>query len=581
MSFHHFIYEPNNVYELWRIEIRSGIATIVNNVYKGEVMDFYSLIENGVLNNYRFAEVIQIILLKKDDDVYWNYFTHIAFSSNLIKQKEREFLTSCPKSINLNYKVIITKETIATGDIINILQNAAEKQVWEWKEDKALLDNVFPIAPQFIPETDPTGNKTSDSTLVPIELALYGSNYAGGYYLCELFSVKTNLSKILSVKDIKSIQKEMNNVKLGFDLENLSDRIGNLVCKIPMRLVKHKLTRVTPDCGIEGQFVLNDEGQDSIACVLQIILENDNTIIESRIESIILSKDSPVKKYNIEPNRYKNTIILSDEKKGIIYYSAIRDYSFGSNYYSVITPPRYGIRASFKKRCIVIDGVSQEIELTDIVGIGEVSIEKEIYEMEKRQHKWTTKYEYDHYFFRSFVAGQEKEAIQTVIGICNDKDLFWDLKEIWLVDPYLSADDILKTVVYCGKYGISIKCLTHIASINGNTATRTNDNGNERRFDATVAKFNQILNDAIFNKSDIKIEFRTVTGMNGIPFHDRYLILKYDMNKSRAWSLGISINSLGKSHHIIQIVQSPMEVIKIIDAMWKQSNSEDCLIYKN
>lgn len=41
------------------------------------------------------------------------------------------------------------------------------------------------------------------------------------------------------------------------------------------------------------------------------------------------------------------------------------------------------------------------------------------------------------------------------------------------------------------------------------------------------------------------------------------------------------MNSMGKSHHIIQIVQSPMDVIETIDAIWVQSDSEECLIYCN
>lgn len=246
----------------------------------------------------------------------------------------------------------------------------------------------------------------------------------------------------------------------------------------------------------------------------------------------------------------------------------------------MITPPQYGIQSSLI-RPIVVGGEDIEIKLTNIAGIGEVSIEKEIYEMEKRQHKWMTEYEYKHHFFRSFVAGQEKEAIQTVIDICNDRDLFWDLEEVWLVDPYLSADDILRTVVYCGKHGICIKCLTHIASINGNRETRTEATENESLFEATVSKYNGILKKALNKQKDLKLEYRTVAGMTGIPFHDRYLILKYGLNKSRAWSLGISVNSLGKSHHIIQIVQSPMDVIETIDAIWNQSLGEGCLIYKN
>jgi hypothetical protein len=121
------------------------------------------------------------------------------------------------------------------------------------------------------------------------------------------------------------------------------------------------------------------------------------------------------------------------------------------------------------KRVLNIDGVSRTIDLTHIEGIGNIEVEKEIFEIEKRQQRWKTEYEKEHHFFRSFTACQEKEAIQTLIDICNDQDLFWDLKEIWLIDPYLSADDILRTAVNCSKYKISIKCLTHLSTINANT----------------------------------------------------------------------------------------------------------------
>ena len=543
-------------------------------------MDFNTLINNGALNQCKFVEVIQIILLEKEGKVCWNYFTHLLFSSIFTGQKAREYLTASPQSINSEYQIIITRETISKTDVLNVLQNAADKQKWEWKDDVAVLDNVFPIDSQFVPETDPTGSKTSDSTLVPIEQAMYGSNFMGGYYVCELFSAKRTLSTSVSVDDRRKIQKIINKSKIGFDIESLSDRIGNIFCKIPMDVIKHKPVRLSPGRGIAGQFTLKNSCTEPVECLLQIILENDNTIIETRVEDVVFSGQSEIKEYCIDSNRYINRIILSDKKSGIIYYAALRDYSFGSNYYSMITPPQYGIQSSLK-RTIIVKGEDVEIELTNIDGLGEVSIEKEIYEMEKRQHKWMTEYEYKHHFFKSFVAGQEKDAVQTVIDICNDRDLFWDLEEVWLVDPYLSADDILRTVVYCGKYGISIKCLTHIASINGNRETRTETLENENLFEATVLQYRETLKKALNKQKDLKLEYRTVAGMTGIPFHDRYLILKFGRNKSRAWSLGISVNSLGKSHHIIQIVQSPMDVIDTIDNIWNHSLGDECLIFKN
>ena len=544
-------------------------------------MDFHTLIDCGVLNSCNYAEVVQVILLRKKDNVCLNYFTHVLFSSGFSEEESSVFLTDRPISINSEYKVLITKEKIARDSVLDILQNAAESQTWEWKEDKALLDDVFPMDLQFIPETDPTGSKTSDSTLVPIELALYGSNFSGGYYLCELFSAKTVLAKSLSTDDNRKIQDEINKAKIGFNLESLFDRIGNIVCKIPMDIIRHKPVKLSPERGIAGRFILENSYTEPLECVLQIILESDHTIIETRVEEMVFSEKGEIREYSIDPNRYSNRIILSNKKSGIIYYSAVRDYSFGSNYYAMSTPQQFGIQSSLK-RIIVIDGQDKEIELTNIAGIGEVSIEKEIFEIEKRQHKWMTEYEYKHHFFRSFVVGQENEAIQTVIDICNDRDLFWDLEEVWLVDPYLSADDILKTVVYCGKYGISIKCLTHIAAINGNRETRTETTTEgESLFETIVSRYNGILKNALGKQKDLKLEYRTVAGMTGISFHDRYLILKCGLNKSRAWSLGISVNSLGKSHHIIQIVQSPMDVIDTIDTIWNQSLREECLIFKN
>ena len=544
-------------------------------------MDFHTLIDCGVLNSCNYAEVVQVILLRKKDNVCLNYFTHVLFSSGFSEEESSVFLTDRPISINSEYKVLITKEKIARDSVLDILQNAAESQTWEWKEDKALLDDVFPMDLQFIPETDPTGSKTSDSTLVPIELALYGSNFSGGYYLCELFSAKTVLAKSLSTDDNRKIQDEINKAKIGFNLESLFDRIGNIVCKIPMDIIRHKPVKLSPERGIAGRFILENSCTEPLECVLQIILESDHTIIETRVEEMVFSEKGEIREYSIDPNRYSNRIILSNKKSGIIYYSAVRDYSFGSNYYAMSTPPQFGIQSSLK-RIIVIDGQDKEIELTNIAGIGEVSIEKEIFEIEKRQHKWMTEYEYKHHFFRSFVVGQENEAIQTVIDICNDSDLCWDLEEVWLVDPYLTADDILKTVVYCGKYGISIKCLTHIAAINGNRETRTETTTEgESLFETIVSRYNGILKNALGKQKDLKLEYRTVAGMTGISFHDRYLILKCGLNKSRAWSLGISVNSLGKSHHIIQIVQSPMDVIDTIDTIWNQSLREECLIFKN
>lgn len=107
---------------------------------------------------------------------------------------------------------------------------------------------------------------------------------------------------------------------------------------------------------------------------------------------------------------------------------------------------------------------------------------------------------------------------------------------------------------------------------------RTVDND---RFVITKNSFTKHLNNCIPLDTDLKIDYRTVRGNHGKTFHDRYLILKYGINKCRVWSLGISVNSLGKSHHIIQIVETPSAVAGIFDEIWKETDYEECKIYSN
>lgn len=85
---------------------------------------------------------------------------------------------------------------------------------------------------------------------------------------------------------------------------------------------------------------------------------------------------------------------------------------------------------------------------------------------------------------------------------------------------------------------------------------------------------------AIPADSDLSLEYRTIYKNYGSSFHDRYLILKYGINRCRAWSLGISVNTLGKSHHIVQIVNTSSEVFCIIQEIWNKEDNDDCLIYK-
>ena len=256
---------------------------------------------------------------------------------------------------------------------------------------------------------------------------------------------------------------------------------------------------------------------------------------------------------------------------------AVRDYTYESNYFGTVRMPQFGFQCMGKRK-LLVDKKEISVDLYNIGGIGGTYINSDVFEIEKRRKMCRDNYSDKHNFFVAFQSGEQKKAYKTIIDIINATDLLWDLEEIWLVDPYLSPNDILHTIVFSEKYEIKLKCLTDIRTINSNACTRESDG--ENRFEETKKNYKIQLENAIPEDSDLGLEYRTVYKNYGSSFHDRYLILKYGVNRCRAWSLGISVNSLGKSHHIVQIVNTPSEVFRIIQEIWNEVDNDECLIYK-
>lgn len=530
---------------------------------------------------FTHVEVSLVVLKDKQSKEYWIYFCHANFDMKLTEEISTKWLTPTPISINPNLQVLISKQVLKVEKFLSIYEYVEANQEWRNGEESGYTDSVFAIEARFVPETDPTGTLSSDNSLVPLELAFYGSNFSGNYYICELFSAKQKLQTLVNNSDIKEIQKLMKNAGLQYDLSRMKDRIGNVVCKIPVKIVCHKPLKLSPNRGISGSFSKVISTENEMKCTLQILSEYDGMLVSNRI-SVFSLRDQESFEYEIPPNRYTNRIILSDNETGIVYYMAVRDYSFGSDYYHTITPPQFFHQRLPNMREIVREEVTVKVPLTNLSGVGEISIPKDIYEINQRRNYWTEDFAHEHNYFHAFNDGQREQALNSIRKIVNDKSLFWDLKEIWLIDPYLMPDDILDTVVYCEKYKISVRCLTSINTINGNAVTKiSNENGALSSFENTKNTFREQLEKAIPKSCDLGLEYRTVFGNHGKAFHDRYLVLKYGVNKTRVWSLGISLNQIGESHHIIQIVESPAEVECIIDDIWMQTDVPECLIYKN
>lgn len=538
------------------------------------------LTNSGVIGTYQYCKVDQIVLLDVGGNIAWNYFTHVHFTSKYDTVTESVLLAS-PATLRDGLRLFVSQYSMRKETFADCARSALSTGVWSYTDSKITggdkIDGAFPTPAKFIAENDPTGSYYNN--VIPFEKSLYGSNFQGSYYVFEIYARGDNLKELLRDEDVKKIQKILHKCKLNYRLDELSDRIGNVVCRFDVETL-----RATPELlgehGMTYSFKLAPEITHDMKLHLHIEQEHDRLLYEYVDESFCLHPGETIEK-GVEPNQCKTTLTISDAESKLILFRAVADQAVYSNYYGQITPDYIVAKPVHQYRRVKIGDKDYSVPLNGVKMIGKSPLLIEMADAVERQQKWQDAFFKEQKYLRVYNIGQHDEALCDIRSIINEQ-LLWDLDEVRIVDPYLSPNDILNTVALCEKPGIRVCCLTDIHTISRNKNAKAKiltDNTKDAAFDEIRNSFRTQLEDGLGRETDLRLSFRTVHGHNGSSFHDRYLILKYRLNKIRVWSLGTSINSVGKSHHIVQIVESPMLIDNFFDEVWSQTNINKCKIY--
>ncbi|OCI99146.1 hypothetical protein A6U85_31870 [Agrobacterium sp. 13-626] len=156
------------------------------------------------------------------------------------------------------------------------------------------------------------------------------------------------------------------------------------------------------------------------------------------------------------------------------------------------------------------------------------------------------------------------DDIRNLIGLYGDDGA-------WLWDPYLSAMDILKILFFSPHIGSDLR---------GLTAKREPPCQDEPGSFDFAQKQRDVFADAKSNLYGLRLEFRARSGPAGWDFHDRFLIFPRKGRGALAWSLGTSINSIGKAHHILQRVDDGQLVMDAFNALWSALDRPEQLVWK-
>lgn len=156
-------------------------------------------------------------------------------------------------------------------------------------------------------------------------------------------------------------------------------------------------------------------------------------------------------------------------------------------------------------------------------------------------------------------------------------------KVVWLWDPYLDATDVLNTLFHNPHAGAEMRGLTGAEQIvkaddlnAGNSAVSTTITKKEQFIVAQRGLLNQSVN----NPEGLLLEFRAKVGDAGFAFHDRFLIFPHAEPEPLAWSLGISVNGLGKEHHILQKVPNGRLIADAFQDLWDELKQPKHVVWK-
>lgn len=529
--------------------------------------DFDLLIEKGNLGFYNSCEITTIFLYDKTIKKAKNFYTIVVFEEREKSiSNEKPFITNKPINIDKQYRLGIiryqrTIEELEKDFIVLLRENK-----WAYDENDLIIGNLKPLPKQFIPKD---GTET-----VPLNSVLKNNFYNGSYVLEFFDQEKQELRDILeSDKLLGKICKCVTEL-LPIDLLYIRDRIGNIIFQFPSMMLTLDTKPLSSWEGMEAQIAWHPFFNDLDKISIQTSSHFDNNIMGFYQLDQINHNSNEL--YTGNSNDMNDTIIFNKENGLILScFSAsfMKDIHISGYISSAFQEPR--IIKSFDKD----DNLVKNIEIPIVYSTGRDKphkmdhsdwISNRIYENEKKRLERDLIFV--QYGKKTNDRNKALEDLRTLIGRHGEDGIY-----LW--DPYLSYRDILDTIYYYEVAGVPMRAINSYKkqkNLNG----KKEISKDKKTYRTWVE--NQIKNfELSSNHLGIDLELRCQHDQYGWPFHDRFIIFPLRDRRPRAWSLGTSINSFGKEHHILQEVGNAKMILDAFMELWEELQDPECLVWRS
>ena len=519
-----------------------------------DIKSIEKILKMPSIGNFKCIELFEVIGIR-DSNPSFNIFSLAVAHETDLPLTEKENIT--PNLIKLkadkSQKFGVLKRIVSIEDFLKIISYLVTPGSNEDDRNKLCYGHLKAIPPVYVPPLEQGKNEF---------LGLLKNNFFGGSHLFEWFDeskeyVAPLIKNLAALDELSGRLQEYLPIKIGTH----SDRLGNIIVQIPCAAVAFTIERrdeqshqLLSNLAVSPHF----SGEMNFSGIFW--REQYGSIIDFQKIPLVAGR-------NIIPFQQingKGYYTIWDESNQIIC-SGGQVRSFVESVNSPMSLQEYNQRIfklpNGKEKRINIFTPTSQSQIGKNTKDYRNWVRNRFLKIEKQELHDTLK-------LRQFKRDMRQEALDFIRELIKK----YGKNGIYLWDPYLNAKDLLETVFFSPYANSPIKALTglKIAPQENKTSSYKADLANE-------------INQAIRQAGWLNLTFVNADRSKVGDFHDRFIIFPQAIDEPvRAWSLGTSVNSLGKSHHIIQEVEDGQIIADVFEEMWEQSiNDENNILWKS
>lgn len=501
-------------------------------------ISFDLLATKGNIGFYQRCEVIEIFLINKLDNSILNLYILADFQEESYKGFNLEFLTKKLIKINENYSLGIKKYYLSISDAKNRFNSLNDNKTWFFNNKSIEFDSLVLIPKQFV-------SLRKDNRLNNV-LIKYPNKSS---YILEFFNENKQFSFKNNLQEFNKICKIIKEI-LDLDFNQVPERLGNIIFQFPITLLDVNDVATNEWDGIHLSISWHNKLNSVPNCVVKVFSEYDGIILSDSTKILDNFDEEIFVVNNFGQNGVKN--IIYDIDKNLILYSYEGGYlsniSVSADVYAPNDFREFWVNGN-KEKFLVHD-------VQQIINPPTRDFHDFISSAVRNKEKIKLK---NNLSFKQYPDNNLENPIEDLQNLIQKNDR----NGVYLWDPYLDANSIFNTLFYSKSSNVPLRAIT---------------SGN-------VGKFEDIQRGFDINKDNIyklNLEIRMQHGNYGSPFHDRFLIFPSAsiFEESKVYSLGTSVNSFGKKHHILQLVSFPELIIDEFKKLWYELDNEECILWK-